>query len=166
MSVLSQALPCTSHVVLCPLLASFAVLTGEDTATVSSLLALLLPAVLVPCTVVGLILVAGSLSTKQLYSSTAQDGSCITGVDYVPLEGVPSSSDARHSMGTMFAGLNLMPHSFSFKAISRRARARRLRRSTRVMYTGPADRSLEQQRLYASGRLQPGPRNLVAPCFR
>lgn len=109
---------------------------------------------------------AGSISMGQTCSRPVEDGNCTVGAEYVHLAAGPSSNDTRHNVGTVFAGFGLLTHSFNFKAMSRRARARRLRRNTRVVYVGPADRSMEQQQLYASGRLQPGPRNLIAPCFR
>lgn len=148
-----------------------ALLPGEDAVAVSSLMALLLPAVLVPCVVVGLIVAAGNLSIRRLRSSADSGGNYapegyFSEGQYTQLAAEPTSSGGRVAAGGALSALGLLTHSFNFKAMSRRARARRLRRNTRVVYVGPAERSLEQQQLYASGQLQPGPQNLIAPCFR
>lgn len=134
----------------------------------SSLLALLLPAVLVPCVVVSLVVAAGSVTANRTGgASTTGDGySDIAALQYSQLPSGSSSSDSKVQSATTFPRLDLLTHNFNFKVMSRRARARRLRRSTRVVYVGPAESSVEQQLLYASGRLQPGPQNRIAPCFR
>lgn len=143
---------------------------GEDTGGVSSLLALLFPVVLVPCIVAGLIVAAGSISAQQIASTACDEGhlleTCSAG-QYTQIPSEPACEISRHVMVAPASHKwRFLAHSFNFKAMSRRARARRLRRSTRVVYVGPSELSLQQQQLYATGRLQPSPQYLVAPCFR
>lgn len=158
-------------------------LAGEDEGAVSSLLVLLLPAILIPCMCVGLIIAVGSITTACMQgpSPGTDRGSTAEQLTYSPLPGAPpvlcasTSGDSelgqRQRSGCKAAGahghMGLFTRTFNLKAMSRRAIAKRLRRSTRPVFIGVPQDSAEQQYMYAAGRLQPGGARLgVAPCFR
>jgi hypothetical protein len=154
---------------------------GEEDTGVSSLLVLLLPAILVPCICVGLILAVGSISTQRMKGnpSTSSGGGsgCLEerllsgGYSALPGGATEASSGSGSYRMPPAAqapqgALGLITRTFNLKAMSRRAQARRLRRSARPVYVGLPHECAAQQQMYATGTLQPGPNCLVAPCFR
>lgn len=129
------------------LLAAVVTSAGEDTRSVASLLAVLVPAILVPCAVVGLIVALGSIARTRRANwhkqGTAADGYTLldagpgSGAAGQPLaEGAGSSASS--SRGAMGLGI--------LKAMSRRARAKRMRRSCRPAYVGLPEQSAQQHR--------------------
>jgi hypothetical protein len=150
---------------------------GEDDGGVSSLLVLLLPALLVPCMCVGLVMAVGSITAQRKRAASPDDSSDsddflderLLAAAYSSLPGGPSdgsdSVDYRRGAVPQRA-LGLITRTFNLKAMSRRAQARRLRRSARPVYVGLPQECAAQQQMYATGTLQPGPNSLVAPCFR
>lgn len=128
--------------------ATTATAAGEDSRSVASLLAVLVPAILVPCVLVGLIVAIGGLSRARAHAhwrKASTDGEGYTLLDAGPssnvagqplAEGVASGSSGRTAMG-----LGIL------KAMSRRARAKRMRRSCRPTYVGLPEQSAQQHRL-------------------
>jgi hypothetical protein len=150
---------------------------GEDEGDVSSLLVLLLPALLVPCMCVGLVMAVGGINARRRRSASPGDSSdpdsCLDerllAAAYGSLPGGPSAGSGSMECCRAAApqrALGLITRTFNLKAMSRRAQARRLRRSARPMYVGLPQECAAQQQMYATGTLQPGPNALVAPCFR
>jgi hypothetical protein len=147
---------------------------GEDEGGVSSLLVLLLPALLVPCMCVGLVMAVGSISAQRKRAASLDDGSDsaeeqLLAAAYNSLPGGPNdgSGTVEYCRGAApQCALGLITRTFNLKAMSRRAQARRLRRSARPVYVGLPQECVAQQQKYATGTLQPGPNSLVAPCFR
>lgn len=123
--------------------------TGEDTRSIASLLAVLVPALLVPCAVVGLFVVVGGMTragghTAWHKPSSRDDG--YTLLDAGPgdaTNGVQPGDDGAHSHVTSSSkavGLGIL------KVMSRRARAKRMRRSCRPAYVGLPEQSAQQHR--------------------
>jgi hypothetical protein len=124
----------------------------EDTRSVASLLAVLVPAILLPCAVVGLIVAAGGIArSRGRLHWAAGAGSAVDGYTLLdagppgggaggqPLaEGASGLGSASSSRGAMGLGL--------LKAMSRRARAKRMRRSCRPAYVGMPEQSAQQHR--------------------
>jgi hypothetical protein len=149
---------------------------------VSSLLVLLLPAILVPCMCVGLILAVGSINAQRMRAESPGSGGGGDCLDKRLLaaaaySSLPNGPDEASSSGSRdyrmpaaaqapHGALGLITRTFNLKAMSRRAKARRLRRSARPVYVGLPQECAAQQQMYATGTLQPGPNCLVAPCFR
>lgn len=125
-------------------------LAGEDTRSITSLLAVLVPAIAVPCVVVGLIVALGNLSRARRAHwhkpVTAADGYTLldagpgagAGGGHPLAEGVVGSGVGSSSRGAMGLGI--------LKAMSRRARAKRMRRSCRPAYVGLPEQSAQQHR--------------------
>jgi hypothetical protein len=125
----------------------------EDARSVASLLAVLVPAILLPCAVVGLIVAAGGIARSRgrlhwvVGGGSAADGYTLldagppgAGAGGQPLaEGAGGlGSISSSSRGAMGLGL--------LKAMSRRARAKRMRRSCRPAYVGMPEQSAQQHR--------------------
>jgi hypothetical protein len=137
--------------VLC--IAPAAASPGEDARSITSLLAVLLPAILVPCAVVGLVVALGGVARarghapwRSKHGSAGADGYTLldagpsTGAGGQPLaEGAGSGGGS--SRGAMGLGI--------LKAMSRRARAKRMRRSCRPAYVGLPEQSAQQHRWVA-----------------
>uniref|UniRef100_A0A383VLF5 Uncharacterized protein n=1 Tax=Tetradesmus obliquus TaxID=3088 RepID=A0A383VLF5_TETOB len=160
--------------------ASLRPVPGEE-GGVSALLVLLLPAILVPCMCVGLILAVGSISAQRIRAESRAsggggDGCLDEGLLAAAYSALASGPDSARSGGPGYrmppaaqsqqGALGLITRTFNLKAMSRRAQARRLRRSARPVYVGLPQECAAQQQMYATGTLQPGPNCLVAPCFR
>jgi hypothetical protein len=134
----------TSHAVL---YAAAVTVAGEDTRSVASLLAVIVPAILVPCAVVGLIVALGSIARTRRANwhkpGTAADG--YTLLDAGPCSGAAGQPLAEGAGGSVSSSRGAMGLGI-LKAMSRRARAKRMRRSCRPAYVGLPEQSAQQHR--------------------
>ncbi|KAF8055825.1 hypothetical protein HT031_006600 [Scenedesmus sp. PABB004] len=131
-------------------------LPGDEGAAASTLPWLLLPALAAPVAAAGVIVALGRAAARR-------DGE--GGADYAALAPGPPADDGGGGSGGDGGGL--ISRTFNLRAMTRRAKARRLRRAARPQYVGAPEGWPAQQQLYSEGRLEPaGHLNLVAPCFR
>jgi hypothetical protein len=133
---------------------------GEDTRSIASLLVVLVPAILLPCALVGLVVSLGSIARTRRahwHSSGGMSDDGYTLLDAGPgtaaggqplAEGAVGgragpphiSTSSGHSSCRGAMGLGIL------KAMSRRARAKRMRRSCRPAYVGLPEQSVQQHR--------------------
>lgn len=118
----------------------------------ATLLAMLVPTILVPCVVVGLVVSLGRVARARSHASWHSEPSSGAAEGYTLLDAGPSSSSSAGqplAEGAIVSSLSNSRTAMGLgilKAMSRRARAKRMRRSCRPAYVGLPEQSVQQHR--------------------